>query len=132
MLLDTSIEEHYHFKVFCYIIFCNGRHFEFAGNFRSRMLFHNISYVFVLILFVLNFNVLLTKKEYVFFLDWRRDLSYWNDETFVDIFIGLLQEIVICWCLKDFSQSNRGHLTAITTLKRKSREEIIPGIIEYI
>ena len=50
---DTTIEEHHHFKVFCYIILVyNGRHFEFVGNFRSRMRFHNISCAVVLILFV--------------------------------------------------------------------------------
>ena len=32
------------------------------------------------------------------------------DKTFVDIFIGFLQEIVLCKCLNRFYQSNRGHL----------------------
>ena len=31
-------------------------------------------------------------------------------KTFVDNFIGLLQEIVLCRCLKRFFQSNRDHL----------------------
>ena len=67
---DTTIEEHHHFKVFCYIILVyNGRHFEFVGNFRSRMRFHNISYAVVLILLVI-----------YFFLDLRKDLLYWNKE----------------------------------------------------
>ena len=65
---DTTIEEHHHFKVFCYIILVyNGRHFEFVGNFRSRMRFHNISYAVVLILLVNFFLYLFTKKNYIFF-----------------------------------------------------------------
>ena len=44
MYSDTTIEEHHHIKVFCYMIFVhNGRHFEFVNNFRSNMRFHSVS-----------------------------------------------------------------------------------------
>ena len=73
---DTTIEEHHHFKVFCYIILVyNGHHFEFVGNFRSRMRFHNISYAVVLKLLVIFFPSFIYEKEY-FFLDLRKDLLY--------------------------------------------------------
>ena len=65
---DTIIEEHRHFKVFCYVILVDyGRHFAFVVNFRSRMRFHNITYAVVLILFVYNFNVFY-EKEYFFYI----------------------------------------------------------------
>ena len=64
-------------------------------------------------------------------------INYYKSETFlmpnksfVDIFIGLLQEIVLCRCLNRFFQSNRGHHGS--TLKRKIRDGNIPGITEHI
>ena len=73
---DTAIEEHHHFKVFCYIILVyHGCHFEFVGNFLSRMRFHIKSYVVV-------FNTLCVKYQFlrkgIWFLDLRRDLLYFN------------------------------------------------------
>ena len=64
---DTIIEEHRHFKVFCYVILVDyGRHFAFVVNFRSRMRFHSITYAVFFILFVYNFNVFYEK--YIFFI----------------------------------------------------------------
>ena len=48
-------------------------------------------------------------------------------KTFVDIFIGLLQEIALCRCLKDFSQSNRGHLGLSRHCHLKTRVHIDKG-----
>ena len=51
---DTAIEEHHHFKVFCYMILdYKCRHFEFSA---IPIQIHNISLVIVLILFIIHSN----------------------------------------------------------------------------
>ena len=54
------------------------------------------------------------------------------NKTFVDIFIGLLQEIVLCRCLKRFYLNQIAavfKLAVIASLKRKIRDGNIPDII---
>ena len=62
-------------------------------------------------------------------------INYYKSETFVDIFIGVLQEIVLCrWYKKTFLNPIAAilKLAAIAALKRKIRDGNIPGITEYI
>ena len=58
-------------------------------------------------------------------------INYYKFETFlmsyknpVDIFVGLVHEIVLCRCLKLFCAVNRGHFgkAAIATLKKSAIE----------
>ena len=57
------------------------------------------------------------------------------NKTFVEIYIGLLQDIVLCRCFKKIFLNQIAAilgLAAITTFKRKIRDGNIPGITEYI
>ena len=69
-----------------------------------------------------------------FYIDYYRSETFWMlNKTFVDNFIGLSQEIVLCRCLKRFFSilsrpSWNYKLATIVTLKRQIRGENKPGI----
>ena len=93
--------------VFCINIHLSriGRHFEFGGHFGAYINYY---------------------KSETFLM---------GTKTFVDNFIGSLQEIVLCRSFNRFFFNYFAailELAAIATFKRKIRDENIRGITEYI